>query len=65
MGNPLPGIDVYADDNNNLYETDGYTDANGKYVAVVLGGWAATIPGRLKVSSDNQSHQLSFFAAGV
>ena len=38
LGNPLPGIDVYADDNNNVYETDGYTDANGNYAAGALGG---------------------------
>ena len=39
LGNPMPGIDVYADDSpgSNLYETDGYTDANGNYVLGVLG----------------------------
>jgi hypothetical protein len=37
LGNPLVGLDVYASDNNNLYETDGYTDANGNYVLGVLG----------------------------
>ena len=37
LGNPLVGLDVYASDNNNLYETDGYTDANGNYVIGVLG----------------------------
>jgi hypothetical protein len=37
LGNPLVGLDVYANDNNNLYETDGYTDANGNYVVCVLG----------------------------
>jgi hypothetical protein len=38
-GNPLPALDVYANDNTiNLYETDGYTDTNGNYVVGVLGG---------------------------
>jgi hypothetical protein len=38
LGNPLTALDVYANDqNNNLYETDGNTDANGNYVLGVLG----------------------------
>ncbi len=37
LGNPLVGLDVYASDNNNFFETDGYTDANGNYVLGVLG----------------------------
>ena len=37
LGNPLVGFDVEAYDNNNLYESDGYTDANGNYVIGVLG----------------------------
>ncbi|MGD0413197.1 MAG: putative Ig domain-containing protein [Verrucomicrobiota bacterium] len=38
LGNPLPGIDVSDYDNNNLYESDGYTDAGGNYVVAALGG---------------------------
>jgi hypothetical protein len=40
LGNPLPGIDVYADDGPGLglYQTDGYTDANGNYVVGIVGG---------------------------
>jgi hypothetical protein len=39
LGNPLTALDVYADDSSgsSLYETDGYTDANGNYVLGVLG----------------------------
>jgi len=39
LGNPFVGLDVYADDHagSGLYETDGYTDANGNYVLGVLG----------------------------
>src|ERR1035441_8634525 len=36
FGNPLPGIDVRAYDNNRQYQIDGYTDANGNYVVGVL-----------------------------
>jgi outer membrane protein assembly factor BamB len=48
LGNPLPGIEVYANDNNNdQYESDGFTDANGNYVAGALAGdW------RVEISSD-------------
>jgi len=53
LGNPLPGSDVYANDNNNsLYETDGYADANGNYVAAVLGGLGANDPWWSSVSTD-------------
>ena len=52
LGNPMAGIDVYFGDGDamNLYETDGYTDTNGNYVAGVLGGlgtnqvWFPEIP---------------------
>ena len=37
LGNPMPGIGVEADDNNNVYSTHGYSDANGKYFIGVLG----------------------------
>jgi hypothetical protein len=37
LGNPLVALDVYANDNNNLYQTDAYTDANGNYVLGVVG----------------------------
>ncbi len=52
LGNPLPGIDVYANDNNNLYETDGYTDANGNYCAAVAGG-LNNDPWQVEVSSGS------------
>ena len=53
LGNPLTGIDVYANDsNNNLYETDGYTDTNGNYFAAVLGGLGSNDPWYVSVNSD-------------
>ncbi|MGD0537589.1 MAG: putative Ig domain-containing protein [Verrucomicrobiota bacterium] len=40
-GNPILGIDVYANDsNNNLWETDGYTDLNGNYFLALPSGMA-------------------------
>jgi hypothetical protein len=38
-GNPLADLDMGSYDNNdNLYQSDGYTDANGDYVVGVVGG---------------------------
>jgi hypothetical protein len=55
LGNPLPQeVAVYADDNNNgLYESDGYTDTNGNYVTAVVGGLGNSDP--WYVSIDNSS----------
>jgi hypothetical protein len=51
LGNHLPGIDVEAYDNNNLYDTDGYSDANGKYVVGVLG--LSSDPWQVSISSKS------------
>ena len=48
----MPGIDVYANDSNNLYQTDGYTDANGNYCAAVAGG-LNNDPWQVEVSSGS------------
>jgi hypothetical protein len=32
LGNPLFGIDLFSSDDNNQYQAEGYTDANGNYV---------------------------------
>ena len=55
LGNPLPGeVAIYANDNNDgLYQTDGYADTNGEYVTVALGGLGSSDPWSLSV--DNQS----------
>jgi Putative Ig domain len=60
LGNPLPGIDVYAYDNNQLYQTDSYTDANGKYAAGVLGGLGGNDPWSLQISSDTSPTNYIF-----
>jgi hypothetical protein len=47
LGNPLAGIDVYASDNNNQYQSDGYSDASGNYVTgASAGDWWAGIGGK-------------------
>ncbi len=38
LGNPLPGVAIYSSDNNGNYETDGYSDTTGNYVAGAIGG---------------------------
>ena len=44
LGNPLPGqsgvVEPESFDQNNLYYTEDYTDANGNYVVAALGGLA-------------------------
>src|ERR1019366_4272909 len=47
-------IDVYANDNNNyLYESDGYTGTNGNYAVGVLGGLGANDLWWLQVDSGD------------
>ena len=39
FGNPIPGVAIEAfDNNNNIYQQDGWTDTNGNYVTVAVGG---------------------------
>src|SRR5579859_6605 len=53
LGNPLPGHDVYANDNNSyVYQTDAYSDVNGNYIAAVLGGLCPNDPWWVSVSTD-------------
>jgi hypothetical protein len=61
LGNPLVGIDVYANDNNdNLYQTDGYTDTSGNYVVGVLGGLGSNDPWWIQISSDTSPTNYVF-----
>jgi hypothetical protein len=55
LGNPLFGIDVEADDDGNQYQSDGFTDANGNYVA----GASAT-NWNVSVSSDGNPTNYDF-----
>lgn len=55
-GNPLPGIDVSASDNNNrVFQADGYSDANGRYAVGVVGGLGAGDPWGVQVSTSGES----------
>ena len=45
LGNPFSGVAIYSSDNNDNYETDGYSDAAGNYVAGLLAD-RKTINGR-------------------
>jgi uncharacterized repeat protein (TIGR03803 family) len=53
LGNPMAGVDVEAYDNDNLYESDGYTDTNGNYVVGVL-GLGSSDPWQVQANSNNQ-----------
>jgi hypothetical protein len=60
LGNPLPGTDVsVGDSNENLYEGDGYTDANGNYAAGALGGLNGD-PWKVQISSDSSPANYLF-----
>ena len=54
LGNPLPGIAIGANDNyNSIFYNDGYSDANGNYVAGAVGGLGSNDPWEVQV--DNGS----------
>ena len=53
LGNPLAGIDVNSSDTtSNLYQMDGYADANGNYSVGVL-GLGSSDPWQLGLSSES------------
>jgi len=57
LGNPLAGIDVSSQDNNNnsQYQSDGYTDTNGSYVVGALAAdW------QVNISSDSSPTNYVF-----
>lgn len=56
--NALAGIDVYANDNNNRYQSDCYSDANGKYFVGALG--LTNDPWQVGVSSDSSPANYIF-----
>jgi hypothetical protein len=54
LGNPLAGIDISADDRNNgIFQSDGYSDVNGRYAVGVVGGLGDGNPWGVQVASDN------------
>jgi hypothetical protein len=54
FGNPLPGlVAIRADDNNNgLYEADGYTDTNGNYATAAIGGLGNNDPWQVQIDNS-------------
>ena len=38
LGNPLPDIDIYLNDNSGTFQSDGYSDNKGNYVIGAVGG---------------------------
>ena len=59
VGNPLPGVEVGCEDENELYYTEGYTDTNGDYVLGALGG-LANDPWEAHVHSDSSPTNYVF-----
>jgi hypothetical protein len=54
LGNPLVGIDISAGDNNgSVFQSDGISDANGKYAVGVVGGLGDGDPWQVQVAGDN------------
>jgi hypothetical protein len=50
LGNPLAGVAIEARDNNNSeFDNDGYSDANGNYVAGAVGGLGSGDPWQVDV----------------
>ena len=53
LGNPMPGIGIGASDtSSNLFQTGGYTDANGNYFVGIL-GLGGSDPWNLGLSGDS------------
>jgi hypothetical protein len=58
-GTPLTGIDISPNDDNNEYQSDGYSDANGYYVVGVL-GLGDNDPWQAQVSNDSNPTNYIF-----
>ncbi|MGC9941204.1 MAG: Ig domain-containing protein [Verrucomicrobiota bacterium] len=59
-GNPLANVDIGCYDNNEgLYEADGYTDSSGNYVVGVVGGLGNGDPWWVGPSSESSAYVFS------
>jgi len=58
LNQPLPGIRLYSQDNNNQFEQNATTDASGNYFAGALSG----TPWRMEISSDRNPTNYVFSA---
>ena len=67
LGNPLAGeVALYANDNNNyLYQNDGYTETNGSYVTGVVGGLGGTDPWTVSVDNSKDFPGYNFSQPAV
>jgi len=63
LGNPMPGLEVVAEDNNELYYPEAFTDANGNYFLGVLGGLGGDL-WQVQLSSDNLPTNYLFSQPG-
>jgi hypothetical protein len=62
LGNPLVGVDVFAQAGDNEYETDGHTDQNGNYFAGALAGtWQVQVDS----GGDSSSPTNYIFSQGL
>ena len=60
LGNPIPGIAIEAyDNNNNVYQQDGYSDTNGNYVVPALGGLGNSDPWVVNVDQNPTNYVFS------
>jgi hypothetical protein len=62
LGHPLPGtLQIEAEDqNDSVYKADGYSDANGNYVAAALGGLGSGDPSQVQIESSGFSSSYNF-----
>jgi hypothetical protein len=59
-GNPVAGIAVQAhDQNNGIYDSDGYSSTNGNYVTVAVGGLGAGDPWSVGVDGSYPNYVFS------
>lgn len=65
VGDPFPGVAIYASDNGGMYQADGYADPGGNYVTAAVGGlgsndsWEVSVDSPSLYPNDNFS-QPSF-----
>jgi hypothetical protein len=60
-GNPLPGIAIGASDNNyQIFDNDGYSDANGNYVTGAVGGLGSGDPWHAEVNHKSEHPNYLF-----
>ena len=59
LGNPIVNVGVNAQENNNIFNPEGYTDPNGNYFVAALG--LSNDPWQLNLSGDNSSFSCELY----